>query len=242
LTFLALAPIGLIGLLLAWYNYSRFGTPFESGQRYQLAAEEFGMFPYLRIEDIPYNIWFYFFAPPHLSWQFPFLDARPYLWFPAPNYHYHLEKIAGLFVISPASLFALTLPVLLRKAGDSADRSLVLSLVFIAGASIVTLVPILLICGATMRYDVDFAPGFVFVGCVMLCHFYVSASQKKHIARWLSPWLLLLLLFLGCWNGLFLSFTGYYDFLRIGSPATYAALKQFFYPLEVLFKAIADLF
>src|SRR5580658_3332676 len=36
--FWALVPVGVIGLLLAWYNYARFDSPFEFGQRYQLAG------------------------------------------------------------------------------------------------------------------------------------------------------------------------------------------------------------
>ena len=219
LPLMALAPIGLIGLLLAWYNYARFGSPLEFGTHYVLAGWNMHKYKFAEIGNVPYNIWFNFFSPPHLSSKFPFIDAHPYIWFHMPDRFFYLDKVAGLFLISPVSLFALALPVLLRPGPDfrlrvlprqkhnPSDRSLVWTAAFMAGAGLAVLPTILYLNTATMRYIVDFASTFVFLGCLMICHFQ-SLALKQPFLRLFRQGAFVLILFLGCGTGLLLSFSG----------------------------------
>jgi hypothetical protein len=234
---LALAPLSIIGLLLAAYNYARFDSPFEFGQHYQLAGININKLDLVQFGNVPLNLWFYFFSPPTLSADFPFLHAYPCVWFTMPDRFFGLEQVTGIFVIAPISLLALTLPVLIRKA----SRPLAATLTFMALGSLAALLPILIFLGATMRYFVDFAPTFIFLACIMACHFYGVIAQKKRGTRLLLLGVLALFLFLGCWNGLLLSLSGYYNFFKVGSPDTYAVLEHIFQPVAVVAKFIADL-
>jgi hypothetical protein len=114
-------------------------------------------------------------------------------------------------------------------------------LLFMAASVVVIVFPFLCFSSATMRYEVDFAPTTVFLSCVMLCYLH-SLPLRVKIGRWALNGLFVLILLIGIWNNLCLSFTGYYDFLRYGSPETYAAVAQFFHPVEIVFTAIAGLF
>jgi hypothetical protein len=240
LPLLALWPCVVIGLLLAAYNDARFGNPFEFGQRYQLSGVDARTVQFTRLDNIPYSLWFYFFSPPRLSPDFPFMDAWPLPWFKLPG-HFILEKVSGLFIISPVTLLALALPVFLVRRRERKDRPLAVPLLFMAGSVLVIVLPFLCFSGATMRYEVDFAPTLVLLGCLMLCHLYCLPWRTK-MGRWALHGLLVVMLLMGLWSGLCLSFTGYYDFLRYGSPEAYLVLEQLFHPLEVVFNAIADLF
>jgi hypothetical protein len=250
----SLVPIVLIGLLIAWYNDLRFGNPLEFGQRYQLAGVEMAKISFFRLDNAPYNIWYNFFSPLCSIAKFPFVDAVQPVG-PSGNFYalqkvkgifqlggnfYGLEKVAGMFQMSPVTVFALTLPLLYtRHAGKPVDRPLLLTLMFLAGSVVAIAGPLMFISGATMRYMVDFVPTFVFLACIMLCHFHFL-SRRTRFKRWLFNGFVAMMLLVGCGNGLFLSFTGYYNFLQLGDPNAYAALAEFFHPLECLSKAIGN--
>lgn len=238
----ALVPLAFIGLVLAWYNYARFDDPFEFGRHYQLTGrEEIAKVQLIQLNALPCNLWFYFFCPPYLSYKFPFMDALPFVWFKPPDDYVGVEKVCGLFLISPVTLFALALPVLIVRLREPKKRALLVTLLFIAVSAVVIVVPLLCASSATMRYEVDFAPMLVLLGCIMLCYFH-SLPIRTKIGRWALNGLFAVILLIGIWSDLCLSFTGYYDYFRFGSPETYVALAQFFHPLEAVFKAIADLF
>jgi hypothetical protein len=230
--FWALAPVSLIGLLLAFYNYARFDNPFDFGTKYQLAGVYMSKTAPTHLADLPQSLWFYFLWPPHYSWQFPFIRALPLGRIERPDQSYSLESVTGLFVGAPVSLFILGLPFLLRKAIGSANYPLTSITVFLSLATLLILSSILTVPCPTMRYLVDFGPTFILLACMVVCYFYAWVSRQQLALRWLLQGLLLAVFFVGWVNGLFLSFTGYYDFLRIGAPETYAALERFFSPLE----------
>lgn len=254
--FCSLAPLGLIGFLIAWYNDARFGNPFEFGQRYQLAGVEMAKISFFQLDNAPYNIWYYFFAPLYSMTKFPFVDALPSIaWlghfngvqkvggmFQLSGHFYGLEKVTGMFQVSPVTIFALTLPLLYtRHATGSVDKALRVTLILMAGAVLAVVGPLMFVSGATMRYMVDFVPTIVFLACVMLCHFY-CLIRKARFKRWIFNGFVAVILFVGCANGLFLSFTGYYNYLQRGDPKAYAAVAEFFQPLEHLAKAVGETF
>jgi hypothetical protein len=242
--FVALVPIGAIGLALAWYNKVRFGSPFDFGWKYQLAGVEVSKITFTSIANLPYTIWYYFLSQPDWQATFPFVKLPPT---PGPYYvfgeghFFGLEKVAGLFVLAPVSIFALALPfelARLRAKEKEVDfKPLEMTLLFIAAATLGVLLPILCISGATMRYMVDFAPGFIFLGCIVMCGL-VSHPPRREVYRWLQRDFFLLILFFGCWNGLMISFIGYYDWLRETNPGQYAALAHLFAPVSKIISLV----
>jgi hypothetical protein len=70
-----LAPLGVIGLLLAWHNWVRFESPFEFGHhfleiRWQARMQEVGMFS---LEYLPRNLQCLFWLAPQVSEQAPYV-------------------------------------------------------------------------------------------------------------------------------------------------------------------------
>lgn len=235
LPFLSLIPLGLCALLIAEYNYARFNNPFEFGQGYTLTGYKLPLPPSYNLANIPVSTWFYFLSPPQFISSFPFIHAVPLKWF-ALHHTASVEDVSGLFIISPISLLALTLPWALQAF----EKTLKLSLVFIAGSTLGCMLIPFCYFVVTMRFLVDFAPGFVFLGCIMACHWYQVASNKQW-QQFIGRFLAVILLW-SCWTGVMLSFTGYYDFLRRGSPEAYAILARAFHPLEIIAHILGSLF
>jgi len=113
-----MAGLGLplvVGLaILGWYNWARFGSVFETGFSYQLAAQNYQEHRQ-DLFSIAYtfpNIYNYLFIPPKLKNIFPFLSsafgnnslAIPYL--PVPKIYYS-QEITGLLYSAPFTLFAI---------------------------------------------------------------------------------------------------------------------------------------
>src|SRR5205807_474261 len=112
--FALLAPVAACGLLLAAYNFVRFGSWTEVGTRYMLLGGP----PVLWLDPRAWlpNLYFHFLAPLRTLPRFPFLflesrypGALPPLYFGEP--------IAGLLVHSPFLLILAAAPWPLAGAG-----------------------------------------------------------------------------------------------------------------------------
>lgn len=104
----ASTPLILMLILLAGYNYSRFGSITEFGTSYQLAAVNIpkNKQSFSNINNIPINLRNYLFNFPRLTNNFPFFSINP-------KYYSHVERIViSIFVLSP-----LTLTLLFKKTG-----------------------------------------------------------------------------------------------------------------------------
>jgi len=114
----ALAALGLplvLGLAsLGWYNWARFGSVWDTGYSYALAAQDLQKHRqdlFSMAYALP-NLYNYLFIPPKLKNLFPFLSsaygnkglALPYL--PLPEIYYS-QEITGLLFSAPFSLFAI---------------------------------------------------------------------------------------------------------------------------------------
>jgi len=115
-----LAPLGLVLGLYGWYNLIRFGSPFETGFRFQLT--EFDLSAQLEkgtIFSLRYlipNTLYYLLAPTRPISSFPFLRAVYYEYplftqllsrFGVPAEH-RVEDATGLVFAAPSLLFAVT--------------------------------------------------------------------------------------------------------------------------------------
>ena len=65
-------PFVLFGAFIMFYNYSRFGSVFDFGANYNLTVMDMTAEGF-RFGKIPLGIFAYFFQPPRLTTQFPFL-------------------------------------------------------------------------------------------------------------------------------------------------------------------------
>ena len=73
-------PFSIIGSILVWYNYARFGSFFEFGTSYMIGPTNQGMYSQVgiigKIHILIESFLFYLFNPPSLDFIFPFISAK----------------------------------------------------------------------------------------------------------------------------------------------------------------------
>ena len=118
---LFLAPLALMGLALAGYNYIRFDNPLEMGYKYQLAQPGQTYQPYYdhaySTEYAASNFYSYLLYPVHYRPSFPFvvsIPLQPKLFPPwaqlPPLKNYDEVMFGGLFILPVFWLFAILVP------------------------------------------------------------------------------------------------------------------------------------
>jgi len=163
--------IGILGCgaLLAWYNYARFGSPFEFGTNYQLTGSAISHVM-LHTRHIVPTLYFYIFSGPLWIDQFPFVQLMRQA--PAPFGHPEWmpwisvdEEFTGILTTAPLYLTGLLLsPLLLSRLGRNVAASVKFIVLLTAGAGLVMLLGIALAGEIGMRYHGDYAPEFLVAG------------------------------------------------------------------------------
>jgi hypothetical protein len=93
-----LVPLSIIGAGLAWYNYARFGNPFDFGFWHGLNSYFNTGNPLISLRFFIANAKAYLFTPPSLGTWFPFdFPINPG---PIPKLYSNAEAMSGLFPVT----------------------------------------------------------------------------------------------------------------------------------------------
>jgi hypothetical protein len=217
---LVFATPALLGmLLLGVYNQVRFGSPLETGHRYQL-----GHPVTVGPEHIPANLYSYLLRPPRLVQRFPYAVSRwqgrpPFpAWLPVAKSYFYREPVAGLLYTSPFYLFAaFALVFSIREWGVQAGLIL---------ATLPFAVPVFYFA-STMRYLGDVTPGLAVLSVLGLCR----AVESQQSRRWARRGLLGLATLAAIYTagmGLLLGSVSYFGFLPQANPELWHRLDRLF--------------
>ncbi len=217
---LVFATPALLGmLLLGAYNQVRFGSPLETGHRYQL-----GHPVTVGLEHVPANLYSYLLRPPRVVDRFPFAVARwqgrpPFpAWLPVSESYFYREPVAGLLYTSPFYLFAaFALVFWIREWGVQAG--LILSTLPFA-------VPILYFA-STMRYLGDVTPGLAVLSVLGLCRL-IEGQRGRRWARRCLLGVATLAATYTAGMGLLLGSVSYFGFLPHVNPELWHRLERLF--------------
>ncbi len=151
------APITMIGFALMFYNWVRFGSVLEFGQKYQLAGVDNTKQTFFGVGYFWYHVRLYLWEPGQWSWYFPFFIGIRVP--PAPAGQLGVESVFGLLTNLPVVWCALACLVALR--GDTARPN---GRAWLWAVGLVAVICGLTVCffgGATNRYFVDFLPAWI---------------------------------------------------------------------------------
>ncbi len=171
-------PVALTLAGLFIYNYRRFDSPFEFGQKYQLGGSNVGHMKLLGWEVIPANIYYYFWAPAQFGRYFPFFDGIKAYPGTLPKFYYGIEDPYGLLPNMPCFWLAFLAPVLWFAFHRSA-REVGLLLLFFGGCFATICLFTLCFVSATNRYMVDFLPSLLLAAGIGL----LMAGQPRNLPR-----------------------------------------------------------
>jgi hypothetical protein len=176
-------PLALGAILYGWYNYRRFGSPLETGLRYQLTVENLHEYYNLlfSMSYIHSNLHNYLFNPFKVIPAFPFIrmqQGKDLLASGAPHelYLYRIREITGLLYSFPYILFA-AIPIIAasiiefkRISHKTIDQSESSGLIFLvkslAGAFMFAFLGLQPFFSIAMRYLDDAVPSLVLLSII----------------------------------------------------------------------------
>lgn len=186
----AFLPMVSLGCVQMWYNYARFGSPFEFGIQYSLTINDF-----THTEFHPALSWIavynYFFNAPVFSSAYPQIDTI-FQDMQVNGFFYHDKSTAntsGIFWLMPPLLAYLFSGKALKQIADQKTRMITMLLILIPCVIIPTgIVASVWESGYTARYMPDFAWQMI-IGAYAVIFFIASKlkdkTQKKNIRRFL---------------------------------------------------------
>jgi hypothetical protein len=171
-----LLPVAIIGILLAWFNFHRFDSPFEFGFRYQSAGFDRVGQGLVDFSNLPFSLHRYLFGLPRFADYFPFITGEISGPFPLPPRHERTVLLYGCIVCAPALLMSLAV----LRANDAARAQRLHRLYgILAAAASGNLLLLGTLGNGCYRYPVDFlAPLSLMAGAGV---FHLTAVDR---ARW----------------------------------------------------------
>jgi hypothetical protein len=177
----AMLPMVCIGLVQMWYNYDRFGSPFEFGIQYSLTINDFTkaqFHPRLSLIAL-YN---YLFNPPVFSASYPFVSTN--FQFLDTNGFFYEDRISTL---NSSGLFFLALPMFAYFIAGKAlkripEKKKKLQAVAYVGIPCV-IIPVAIIAsvwesGYAVRYMVDFSWQSILGAYAIIFYIYSKVNEK----------------------------------------------------------------
>jgi hypothetical protein len=225
----ALIPLVVIGAIAAWYNWARFGNPFELGVTYQLSGFDLRKYAVCSLCNIPELLrWFnsmlhYVFWSPTIFSTFPFVDLSPIHLDPAVSYPGR-EGMGGIAPLVPLAMLG-TLFALIVRAPDSGTRA---SLRVMTGAWLI--VAGLSACWYVVaRYSLDFILLMAMASVVLIER---GTASLAGLRSWPLRIVTIVLL---CWSvliGCLLGFQGNDNRFRTMNHDLFQSLSKRFDPHE----------
>ena len=159
----AILPLAGVGLLMAVYNFERFGSATDFGFRHLMNGENVWKEELFAPRFFAFNAWVYAFAPAHWIPFFPYVSVARLP--PAPDGHLGSEDPFGVIPNIPFALLAL---VALYLAFRRSTWPLHLRLLCgaIAAEALGTGLATTAFGGAINRYEVDFVPSLIILACI----------------------------------------------------------------------------
>ena len=173
-------PLACLGGALLWYNWARFGSPFEFGLGHQLSSWNEVKRAHFRAAYIPFNAWLYLLSVPQWGRYFPFL--HPIAFPRQPPGFYGYEYVYGVLWVCPVVIWA----ALAALGGFRAAHPLrdLMASAAIVGAA--TAAVIFSFDAAAARYETDFLPWWVLLAYLgfLLADERLRARGGRLVAAW----------------------------------------------------------
>ncbi|HUJ45272.1 MAG TPA: tetratricopeptide repeat protein [Opitutaceae bacterium] len=179
----AAGPIAAVGLGLMLYNFLRFDSPFEFGQRFQLAGDRQGDIRHFSPAYLGLNFRLYFLEPLRWTRHFPFVTDVSIPAVPAGHAEV-VENPIALLTDVPLVWLALALPLGWRgRAPDTRALRRFLGAVAVLFAT--SALTICLFYSTSNRYETEFAPALIWLAVAGVLALEHAARAWRPAPRWL---------------------------------------------------------
>ena len=144
-------PYILIGGMLMFYNYIRFGSIFEFGASYQLTVNDM-LHLKNRFMTIGIGLVCNLFGIPVFTTSFPFITTNQNL-LSFYGYYYIEDMIGGLFILVPICFSIFSLPKLWKK---SKNKEVCYAILTFSVVGLIICILSIMMAGSLQRYIIDY--------------------------------------------------------------------------------------
>jgi hypothetical protein len=212
----------LIGCALMTYNWARFGSALEFGQKYQLAGVDNTKQTFFGVGYFWYHVRLYLWEPVQWSTYFPFvLGIRVP---PAPAGQLGVESVFGVLTNLPIVWLA-WVPLIAPGFGGSRARWHG----WLLAVGLVAAICGLTVCffgGATNRYFVDFLPAWILLAGFGVLRAEQLVAERVWMWRWPVRWVWVAALGFSVTVNFFAS-CEHLNLMRLRDPAGYRGQARF---------------
>lgn len=145
------APLAVVALLVMAYNYIRFGSPLEFGEKYQLTVSDISFNKATDFSKLINGVFQYLFQPLSVDLRFPFFHVVDALPTNITQYYYNFP-IAGVFAF-PIFLSLPAAVYILNRLPHRDVKKRFVALLLLVSAIMIPLEDLL--GGVVMRYQID---------------------------------------------------------------------------------------
>ncbi len=187
-----MAPYIVIALLLMWYNYIRFGSPFDFGANYNLTTNDMTKRGFV-IGRIPLGIYYYLFVPFQFVLKFPFASRFGV----STNYlgtTIYEAMTGGFIFVNLLTIFGI---FIFKFKNELENKTLyklgLLSVIF----SLIIIIADTEMAGILPRYMCDFGFLMYFATAIVIFHLFskLDGNKKKFLTKILFACLIFGLIF-----------------------------------------------
>lgn len=181
----SLLPFALIGSIQIWYNYARFGNPFDFGIQYSLTINDFTNAQY-HTHFVLIGFFNYLFTLPIFSEKFPFFNAGNALTFNPQGYYFIATGAALGLIWRALPIVAYEKSICAYRTTQNKNKRLY-SLLVLATCIICPFAIIFSVweSGYGTRYCVDFAWQLI-IGALIICFIIYDKCREntqKHLNK-----------------------------------------------------------
>ena len=215
------------------YNMARFSGPLDFGNKWQTTGRDVRDIPFNDLSNIVPAMYGYLVAPLRLTLDFPYFHLPPPPGPPmAVDPGFGAEATGSVLWAVPFTLLAAAF--LAHRPRGPAARVVV---TLLATAGLAFFPAAYGVPGYTERYELDFLPYLILAATLGWAALMADGSSARRAAWWRRGGLVL-----ATWSvlvGVAISFTGYYDGLRLFDRDRFEALEGAFSPMPTLATMIA---
>ena len=224
-------PLLVIGSMYGAYNYARFGSPFETGQQYQLTNVSLREFHSCRLCTGPElgrfvnSVNQYLFRAPTVNAHFPFATLSYNEFDPAVSFPAKHEEVGGIVPIIPLTI-AGTLAVILLWMGKGRTPQTRTATLLIATGWL-TMFALSTCAWVTARYELDFIPALT-LGALLAVEESLTMLRDLGLRTLPLRLLTILLAFYSIGLGILLGFGGRTMAFQRFNPELFARIASWF--------------
>lgn len=180
-----LMPVISVAVVLMYYNYARFDSPFDFGANYNLTLNDMTHRGW-HLDLIPSGLFYYLFEPTKITLSFPYVQNSMIFGSLLSGYVGRVvyeELLGGLFFNSPVFLLSLVV-YKVRKYITDKDRQLYKLAWFFVGCGWIIVIVDMQMAGIFNRYHMDFAIFFC-ISAMIVMGLVLDKTKEYMQVKWL---------------------------------------------------------